>query len=140
MLLIQEVEIKMKITELLNKVFFKITKEYDRILFYSTDGNIYSMHHDQDCCENVTIDDINGDLDDLLHNPILIASEESNSDDSGKYDSATWTFYKLATIKGYVDIRWFGESNGYYSESVDIALIGKCLDEIRDYKITTIIK
>jgi len=84
------------------------------------------MFHSQDCCESVTIDDICGDVQDLVGTEILVA-EEVMSDDFGpkeRYDeSYTWTFYKFRTIKGSVDIRWYGTSNGYYSESVSFTKI-----------------
>lgn len=93
----------------------------DSITFTASDGRKFVMQHFQDCCEHVRIESVVGDLQDLVGSPILRA-EESSSDAAGEVsESGTWTFYKFATVKGYVDIRWLGESNGYYSESVDFS-------------------
>lgn len=96
----------------------------EEITFITTDGYKYIMFHSQDCCESVSVDDVVGDVECLLNTPIQIAEERVSSDEPPSASkwvdfSYTWTFYTLATVKGYVDIKWFGTSNGYYSESVD---------------------
>jgi len=108
--------------ELKGKILSKIeNKDNAELIFTLDNGEEYILYHSQDCCESVYIEDIEGDLQNLVGTPILQADESTNSEDKLDreiYDSFTWTFYKLATIKGYVTIRWLGESNGYYSESV----------------------
>lgn len=112
------------IESLLGKTIAKVivNREQDKLHFFMSDDSVYMMCHEQDCCENVEIEDINGDLNDLIGVPLLQAEMVTNSDNP-KPDpdySFTWTFYKFATIKGYVTLRWYGTSNGYYSESVEI--------------------
>ncbi len=92
-------------------------KDQEFIDFYTKDFMIH-MHHSQDCCESVYIEDIVGDLNDLLNIEIVEAYENYEAGESQEYgDSSTWTFYRISTIKGTVTIRWFGSSNGYYSET-----------------------
>jgi len=112
---------------LLGKVLKEVdVVDNDMIKFVTVDGEVYNMYHSQDCCECVSIESVVGDVQDLIGVPLLVAEESSSGENpegaevSEYQDSFTWTFYKLATIKGYVDIRWYGESNGYYSESVSL--------------------
>lgn len=113
------------INELAGKTLTSVTgaeKGSDKITFVTTTGEVYEMFHYQDCRKVVEVEDIVGDVSDLIGHPLQIAAESSSAEDDfidpdpEKTRSAkrcTWTFYKLATIKGYVDIRWFGQSNGY---------------------------
>ena len=98
-----------------------VNESKDEITF-CVDEEKYLMYHEQDCCESVSIEEIIGDLEDLLNSPIILSEKVSQSDEQAS-ESGTWTFYKLATVKGYVTIRWYGESNGYYSEEVDFIRI-----------------
>jgi hypothetical protein len=101
----------------------------------TSDGIKYHMHHEQDCCEHVSLESVVGDPEDLLDEPLLMAeeveslplteAEQEAEKSANEWGSSTWTFYKLATRKGYVDLRWFGSSNGYYGEGVDFHEFGK---------------
>jgi len=101
---------------------------YD-VKFYCSDGTRYQMYPDDDsflygnaCWTDIT--DVNGDVESLIGNEILIAEERRSEKKGGHMggnrwdDPEVWTFYTLATVKGYVDIRWYGTHNGYYSAEV----------------------
>lgn len=111
----------------------------EKIIFKCEDGSEYEMYHEQDCCETVLVDDVCGDWIDIIGDTIEIAEERSNVDESGNYDSATWTFYTLRTVEGSVDIKWLGESNGYYSEGVSFYQTKEVDDRIgRNIKLGSI--
>ena len=112
------------LSQLLGEVVVKIDVDKDNqdqfVLFTLDSGKKLKLYHYQECCEGVWLEDVVGDLDDLIGTPITTAEvvfEKKEFDNA--YEYGTWSFYKFATIKGYVDLRFCGESNGYYSETVD---------------------
>lgn len=108
------------IEELIGKTFSRVEQiradEGDEIVF-ELDGGTYRMMHIQDCCEHVVIEEIHGDLGDLVGTPIVAASHDSNGEDT-EDGACEWHLYHLRTHKGTVTLRWYGESNGYYSTRV----------------------
>lgn len=98
----------------------------------------FRFYHNQDCCEDVHILAVEGNLADLF-DEVLEATQES-AENGGGYlatnrwpadwgpkpasvgylESATRTVLTFRTKHGLVRVIWLGESNGYYSESVDM--------------------
>ncbi len=139
-------------SELKGKTLKKAENNGDEIVFTTTEGEVYHQVYYSDCCASCSVEEIHGELQDLVGTPILMAEEVSSeapsaevidlrkalykaakaewkgapkdfywygpsSENGWRDESETWTFYKLATINGSVTIRWYGSSNGYYSES-----------------------
>lgn len=114
-------------SELKNKTLKNVEVLDDQeIIFTTSDGKKYKLYHEQNCCENVYLEDIDGNIEDLIGQTVLDAYESTSRDKSpaNTYaESYTWTFYSIRTVKTSITIRWYGESNGYYSEEVDFVLI-----------------
>lgn len=118
------------ISETIKQVYYD--KEGSYVIFeFDSDTGIL-MEHTQNCCEHVALDDVvGGKLEDLVGQKILNFEEVINRDldekplkiniDDTAYDSTTWSFYKISTIKDDITLRWFGISNGCYSEKITIS-------------------
>jgi hypothetical protein len=95
----------------------------NQILLTTRSGRKFLVYHEQDCCETVQIVGQDGNFDNLIGKPLIEARDfavdtgETESD----YDSQTTTTLVFRVDDQTVISRWIGDSNGYYSESVDIA-------------------
>lgn len=88
------------------------------MVFKTSCGRSFLFYHSQDCCESVQIDEVEGNLEDLVGSPITEALEDIQSGEASCGDTYTNTTFTFATSKGRVVVKWVGSSNGYYSESV----------------------
>ena len=116
-----------KFEELKGATIAAIEKTDEEVTMALADGRIVTLYHSQSCCENVWLEDVVGELGDLVGTPLLLAEESGSTDrpddlkaEEYSPESETWTFYRMGTINGTVVLRWCGQSNGYYSEEVDI--------------------
>jgi hypothetical protein len=99
----------------------------DHLSLECEDGSIYEMLYYAECCASCELIDGLEDLQALIGHKIEVAEEvESREMPADKAadseysnpDSFTWTFYTIRTNQGTAVLRWYGSSNGYYSESV----------------------
>ena len=78
------------------------------------DGTYLMFYHDQDCCEEVWLEEAVG-LEDLVGQH-YVRLTETCEETRNEYDELSgWTFYNLATLEGHATLRFCGASNGYYS-------------------------
>ena len=87
---------------------------YRTMDFITENGDVYQLFNGNDTCDELGLKDIEGDLDDLIGSPIILA--EVTESDYIEYTERVWIFYRLATAKGYVVIRFYTTTDGWYSD------------------------
>ena len=103
--------------DLIGKRILSISKSFDSI-YLELENYTCVFEHLQDCCESVNLEDWEYYEEDF-QNAVIHDIEQASNDDPDACESGTWTFLKIRTSKGYGWFRWYGTSNGYYSEGVD---------------------
>ena len=97
-----------------------LKKQEESVVLKLDDNSELEFYHEYSCCEDFWLEYFEFSGKDIVGAKILdvlLVSEKQEVTDNG---SMTWTFYKIQTDKGELFMRWCGESNGYYSEDVDI--------------------
>ena len=107
------------ISHLLGKMVESITLNDDKteLTIVCKGGYRYLMMHEQDCCESVWLDDLDGELSDWQNVTVLEASESASLADSTEMQ---WTFYRLACNLHSLCLRWCGSTDSVYSMGVTL--------------------
>jgi hypothetical protein len=95
--------------------------ESETVTIFCDKGAIV-LKHWHDCCEQVFVEDFDGDPEALVGATIADFREDTSDVDECLYGVSMHTFYNLITDKHDAMIRWYGESNGFYSISVDVSV------------------
>jgi len=101
-------------------------------VYFFTDKGVFQFYHDQNCCETVDMHHLFGCTDRCVGAKVADIEEfvfGSSYDVDYSDESQTSSIYKIHFVdenaKGYYNkefdlvMHWIGESNGYYSETVD---------------------
>jgi hypothetical protein len=113
------------VEELVGKKIVDLAENHEGDLtFTMSDGSIYEMGYVPDCCATCVVESGLDDLKAMIGQKLVAVTEDSSketpADVKQEYtpESQTWTFYTFRSNKATAQLRWFGSSNGYYSESV----------------------
>lgn len=90
-------------------------KSFD-LMLDSTSANLKDLIANDERISESDIDDVVGDI--YNKNILDLTEKEFNTlDNCAKH--LRWTYFKLDTAKGGVNLRFIGSSNGYYSINMD---------------------
>ena len=101
--------------------------ESQEYTFKLSDGTLVKFDHSQDCCEYVRVVKINGSASSVIGKPITLAEEDNPIEfgDIKEDTDQTITVFKIQVDDGSaLEVVWLGESNGFYSEDVDVSFKG----------------
>lgn len=116
------------LSELIGKVFDLVKLNGGAVEFFNDNKLMFCLHHEQSCCEWVELIDGFDELHLLQNDPIMQSYATYSHDGELKYesshgsdyDSLTWSFYTISTFYHSVTLRFYGQSNGCYSETADL--------------------
>ena len=112
--------------ELIGKTLRNVIVDYENneIELYFSDKTLATFLHKQDCCEAVWIESTEQEVADLklYIGQVLTDCYMDSAAKETRYGSETITTLTFWFENELVKIIWKGESNGYYSESVDLKI------------------
>ncbi len=99
-----------------------IDRKENKIMITTISGRRFMFCHNQDCCESVTIVDVDGYKQEDLKGDLLQIDYET-FEPMDYCDHTTLTNIRFVCNHRTMIVRWVGTSNGFYSETVSFCEI-----------------